>query len=81
MTKKGVNVTVNADDSWAEVELFRWQYGELPFDNRPLDISAGLEAMAKAIEDGCESGGKKPMPSPYNVVMVLEYCARKLRIH
>lgn len=72
-----------ADDSWAEVELYRWQHGELPPMNercRPLDIPAGLLGMAQAIEVGVKSGDMTPenFPSPMNVVEVLRYAARHL---
>lgn len=41
-------------ESWAQVELFRWQYGELPEanDSRPLDVSRGLKVMAAAVAKG-----------------------------
>lgn len=65
------------NDSWAEVELFRWQYGTLPAsdDTRPLDIPKGLEGMAAAIEAGNESN----FPSPFNVASVLKFSAKKIR--
>jgi hypothetical protein len=65
------------NDSWAEVELWRWQYGELPSqdDIRKLDISVGVNNMAKALE----SGDRKKMPSVYNVISVLKYLAKKVK--
>lgn len=65
------------EDSWAQVELWRWQYGGLPDANdyRPLDVSKGLQGMANAIKEG--DLGK--FPTPYNVVLVLEYAAKLLR--
>ena len=61
------------DDSWARVELYRWQYGELPNnDSPPLSVPKGLQAMAKAIRDGDADN----FPSPYNVITVLEYASR-----
>lgn len=75
-----MNTTVpNPDDSWAQVELFRWQYGELPKDGndrRKLDVSEGLRNMAKAIEAGCKGGGREAMPTPFNVCSVLNYAAK-----
>jgi hypothetical protein len=75
-----IDVNIGIDD-WAKVELFRWQYGELPTsgDHRKLDISVGLENIAKAIEKGYQSGNACVMPSPFNVVEVLLFCARKLK--
>lgn len=62
------------EDSWAKVELWRWQYGTLPQpdDMRPLDVSEGLRGMAAAI---CK-GDKSNFPTPFNVVAVLEYAAK-----
>lgn len=78
-----VTLIQDPDDSWAEVELFRWQYGKLPNTTDydcVLDVSAGLEGMSKAIELACKEPGKgHPMPAPFNVCAVLEYCARRLR--
>ena len=65
------------NDSWAEVELYRWQYGKLPLINgtqKPLNVSAGLMGMARAIE----LGDKDNFPAPFNVVSVLRYVAKKL---
>jgi len=65
------------NDSWAQVELYRWQYGELPpQDNscKKLKVSEGLKGMATAIE----TGDVKNFPSPMNVVSVLRYAAKLL---
>jgi hypothetical protein len=80
-TTKETFLTHDPNDDWAKVELFRWQYGELPrgIDHRKLDVSKGLTAMAKAIEDGCKSGDYEKMPAPFNVVSVLQFCARKIK--
>ena len=66
------------EDSWARVELWRWQYGTLPAadDMRPLDVPAGLEGMADAF--------RKPMannqwPLPGNAAAVLRYAAKIIR--
>jgi hypothetical protein len=66
----------NPEDDWAKIELWRWQYGKLPDNDRPLDVSKGLMSMAKAIADGCESGDRSKMPTPFNVCEVLRFCAR-----
>jgi hypothetical protein len=62
------------DDAWAEVELFRWQYGELPGseDERKLDVPDALEAMATAISSGKAT-------SSFNVGQVLSAVARWFR--
>lgn len=67
------------NNSWARVELWRWQYGELPSpdDNRPLDESAGLRAMADAFNTG-HVEGKNEWPAPFNVQSVMRYCAHRL---
>jgi len=65
------------EHSWAKVELFRWQYGCLPAsdDFRPLDVPTALRNMAKAITEGCKLKDPQLMPSPGNVISVLEYAA------
>jgi hypothetical protein len=62
------------DESWAKVELWRWQYGSLPQpdDMRPLDVSKGLQEMAAAIR----KGDRANFPAPFNVIAVLEYAAK-----
>lgn len=77
--KKTVQLDRDPNDSWAQVELYRWQYGELPPQNdtcKQLDEPAALRAMADAIEAGCKSGKREDMPSPYNVCSVLRYVAK-----
>jgi hypothetical protein len=68
----------DTDDSWAIVELYRWQHGKLPgmdgTPELPLDESAALRGMAAAIE----KGDKYHFPSPYNVCQVLRYVAKRL---
>jgi hypothetical protein len=62
------------EDSWARVELWRWQYGTLPAadDMRPLDVPSGLRGMAAAIRQGDLAN----CPATGNVVAVLEYAAK-----
>jgi hypothetical protein len=68
----------NPEDSWAQVELYRWQHGELPpkKDEKKLDIAVGLKNMAQAIEDGCKARDTKLMPPPFSVCAVLKYISR-----
>lgn len=72
------------NDNWAQVELFRWQYGELPqpTDTRPLDVAEGLRKMSVALMEGCQKDAateaKENMPSPFNVVSVMQYVAKLL---
>lgn len=72
----------DANDSWAQVELFRWQYGELPKmnDMRPLIPADGLRNMAQALEDGMKPDatpeGKAGRPDPFNVCSVMRYAAK-----
>ena len=66
------------NDDWAQVELYRWQHGNLPNDAElPLIESIALQNMANAIEEGCKSGDASKMPTPYNVCSVLRYIAKK----
>jgi len=64
------------DDSWAKVELYRWQHGELPSEEneKPLHIAEGLRGMAAAFR----TGKSEDFPSPFNVMAVLEYTASVL---
>lgn len=41
-------------ESWAEIELFRWQYGDLPTpdDTRKLDVMKGLGLLGEAVATG-----------------------------
>jgi hypothetical protein len=83
MHKKNIKIP-DFEESWAVVELYRWQHGELPPQDgtcKPLDESAGLLAMADAIENGCKNENAEipsQMPSPFNVCMVMRYVAKKL---
>lgn len=63
-------LTVDPDEEWALVELYRRQTGRLPTEGPevPLDIPAGLRAMAVDPMD-C---------SPYDVSCVLKYVAKLL---
>lgn len=65
-----------AQDSWAEVELYRLQYGELPpLDGercKPLVPAEGLRVLAKIIESG------ENVPPPFSVAAVLKYVAAAL---
>ena len=68
----------NSDDSWAQIELYRHQYGELPpvGDDRKLDARAGMLAMADAIEAGVKGRDPERMPSPVSVIAVMRYAAQ-----
>jgi hypothetical protein len=69
------------NDSWAMVELYRWQHGELPpnKNSKELDESIALRNMADAIEEGCKTGDHSMMPTPFNVCSVLRYIAKKIK--
>jgi len=64
------------EDSWARVELWRWQYGTLPTpdDMRPLDVAYGMAQMAKALDQPMRRGANMPMTC--NVAAVLRYAAK-----
>jgi hypothetical protein len=68
---------IDPNDSWAEVELYRWQHGQLPPNDetcKELNVPNGLRGMAKAIE----VGDVKNYPAPFNVISVLRYAAKLL---
>lgn len=69
------------EDDWAEVELYRWQYGTLPQNDssRKLDVSKALAAMANAFEEGYKSKDASKFPAPFNIQAVLNYCSRKMK--
>ena len=70
------HLTGDPTDSWAAVELFRWQYGKLPSttDMRPLDVPVALRAMAAALLRVSPS----EWPTPQNLSSVLFYVAKQL---
>lgn len=77
-TKK-TDLLPDSDDAWVEVELYRWQHGELPMnydESKMLEIPKAVRAMAAAIEKGCELRDSKDMPSPVSVYRVMKYLAR-----
>lgn len=59
--------------NWGEVELFRWQYGELPQpeDKRPLIYSQGLINASKALME------KKV--DPFNAAEMLKVAGLELK--
>ena len=65
------------DESWARVELWRWQHGgecgHLPQndDMRPVDVPTALDRMAAATERG--------QTSPMNCAIVMRYASKLLR--
>lgn len=63
-------------DMWVEVELFRWQYGEMPRrgDTRRVDIAAALEGVANGL-----STGDVEVPSSSNLVLVMRWLAGHVR--
>lgn len=70
---KTKNNIPSPEDSWAQVELFRWQYGSLPEpeDFRPVEVPIAVRNMADALM----SGDQKEMPSVFNVAYVMRYLA------
>ena len=65
------------DDSWAQVELFRWQHGRLPSEetdkqNIVLSVPAAMRAMAIALQKGHPDA----MPAVHNTASVLKYAAK-----
>lgn len=66
------NIGEAAGDTWARVELFRHQYGELPKqnDDRPINIVEAAACAAKAIRGGGVS--------PYNAAMIIAYLGKTL---
>ena len=61
------------DRNWGEVELFRWQYGELPKpdDKRPLIYSEALIKAGKAV--------REMQVSPFNASEMLKVAGLLLK--
>jgi len=79
LTDKAKALIPDVEVSWAKVELYRWQYGELPAENeKPLDEALAVRKMAEAIQNIGKPGNTDPVPSPYSVATVLNYLATKL---
>lgn len=75
------------EDSWAQVELYRWQTGDLPPQDGsgpPLDPAKGLRNMAEALFIGTHKSAteeqRKACPDPFNTVSVLRYAAKLLEV-
>lgn len=60
-----------ANDTWAEVELWRWQYGHLPdsSDTQPLDIKIATQKMAEALLEG--------KVQPFSAASVIKFLGRQ----
>ena len=71
-----INLKTDPNETWARVELWRWQYGALPKpgDMRPLNVSTALRRMAGALNDGVAG----QMPTLGNTVSVIKYVAELL---
>ena len=68
----------DGNDSWAQVELYRWQHGDPPPQDqtkcKDLLISEGLKAMAGALLDP----NAKEKPTMFNLASVLNYAGKQL---
>lgn len=72
-----VELDYDPNDSWALVELSRWQTGELPNpDSPPLDISLALKHIANNIEKNVKSHTPEHLISPSNLVSILRYLSK-----
>lgn len=67
-----------ANDSWARVELYRWQHGEMPPQDsmtcKELSIPEALRAMSMTF---CENDHEK-WPIPFNIASVMQFAAKEL---
>jgi hypothetical protein len=64
-------------NDWALVELYRWEYGELPPQDgtaKPLHMTIACEAMAEALTNP----DAPAVPSSFNTGQVLAFAGRKL---
>jgi hypothetical protein len=69
----------DSNDNWAQVELYRWQHGNLPGEPGTkllaLDVPTALMKMAEALSQPDQS----KWPAPFNVASVLSYAAKQLK--
>lgn len=67
----------DASDSFARVELYRIQHGELPLEenSKPLDEVKALTILANIIDYGRE----ELMPPRYNVACIIRYAAKHFK--
>ncbi len=70
-------LTGESNDSWAAVELYRWQHGELPppTGSKPLDVPTALVKMAEALSNPDHS----KCPTPFNIASVMAYAAKQIK--
>lgn len=70
------NLITNPNDSWAQVELFRLQYGCLPEpgDMREIDIPLALMNLADIID----SEDIDNLPPRFSVTSVIRYASKLL---
>jgi hypothetical protein len=74
---KETNIKIDPNDNWAEVELSRWQTGELPMEGcPPLDIPLALKNIASNIEESIRNKNMEQMISPFNLCSVLRYLSK-----
>lgn len=73
--------TPDPEDSWAQVELYRWQYGELPTEGncKPLIPSEGMLKATEALEKGIKNKATVYDPSAHNYISMVKYCAKLLK--
>lgn len=73
------NISSEGNDSYAQVELYRWQHGALPPQDsalcKPLSVPTGLRSMAMAF---CEPPDNDAWPHPFNIASVFEFCAKQI---
>lgn len=76
----GQTQELHPDDTWVRVELFRWQYGELPRpgETRRLDHRVAFEKVAAAVGEAVRTRDMSKMPTPMNMMAILDYAARHL---
>lgn len=76
ISPKFAHVLPDPEESWAVVELYRLQHGELPPQDgtaKPVQISEGLKALAALIE-----GPTDKLPPRFSVATVLRYVAKEI---
>jgi hypothetical protein len=74
------------DENWALVELYRWEYGQLPpscsddaeeADKEPEKVH--LKIALNSMADCLAGNDHDKWPKPFNVASVLRYVARRVK--
>lgn len=69
-------LTGEGNEQWALVELYRWQFGELPKmgEAQPLSVKTAVMKMAESFTQP----DPEKWPAPMNIASVLAYLSNRM---